>query len=303
MAAILEILPESGEPREIRIGNTATIGRTVANDVWLQDSPLVSRQHAILRCHNGHEYQLMDLGSRNGTFVEGNRVILPVNLHENARIQIGDNEIVFRTVPTSGLPAPDEVTLVAIPKERAGLDREVAILVCDIRGFSGFSEKLSPAVLVRVLGNWFRETGHLVQQSGGVIDKFIGDAVLAYWTEPLGGSDACNRALEVADLLLETAAGMTWPESEDRFHIGIALHHGVVSQGMVGIVAQRDATIIGDAVNIAFRLEGIMKTLGTPVVLSAAFHQRISATHRFEDHGEMLLKGKALPVRVYGMKI
>src|SRR3954464_14223187 len=95
MGAKLHIQPTVAEPFEVSIGNTATIGRTRENSVCLNFSPLVSRQHAIIRCHNGWQYQLIDLGSRNGTYVNDQRVVMPVTLTDGARIRIADNVLVF----------------------------------------------------------------------------------------------------------------------------------------------------------------------------------------------------------------
>src|SRR6185295_3784669 len=95
MGAKLTIQPANADPFEICIGNTATIGRTRENTVCLNFSPLVSRQHAIIRCHNGYQYQIIDLGSRNGTFVNDQRIIVPAPLQDGARIRIADNTITF----------------------------------------------------------------------------------------------------------------------------------------------------------------------------------------------------------------
>lgn len=235
----------------------------------------------------------------NGTYVDGNRVVFPVALRNHAQLIIGTNEIIFHTLPTPRHLPLDDATIAS--GTNYGPDREVGILVCDIRGFSGFSEKLSAAALAKVLGNWFRESGNLVQGSGGVIDKFIGDAMLAYWTDPPGETSACSCALGVADQLLAAASKLTWPDSDQPFNVGIALHYGTVSHGNIGLVAQRDATIIGDAVNTAFRLEGIMKALDLQIVLSETFHSRIDAKERYKNLGEKELKGKSRPVRIFGM--
>ena len=80
MPAKLRITPLVGEPFELTIGNTATIGRTADNTVCLSGSPLVSRQHALIRCHDGYQYQIIDLGSRNGTLVNGQRVVMPMTM-------------------------------------------------------------------------------------------------------------------------------------------------------------------------------------------------------------------------------
>ena len=95
MGAKLIIQPTAAESFEVKVGNTVTIGRTRENSVCLNFSPLVSRQHAIIRCHNGYQYQLIDLGSRNGTYVDDQRVIMPVALASGARIRIADNTLTF----------------------------------------------------------------------------------------------------------------------------------------------------------------------------------------------------------------
>ena len=95
MGAKITVQPAQGDLFEVPIGNTATIGRTRDNTVCLNSSPLVSRQHAVIRCHNGYQYQIIDLGSRNGTFVNDQRVVVPVTLMNGARIRIADNVLTF----------------------------------------------------------------------------------------------------------------------------------------------------------------------------------------------------------------
>ncbi|MBV9128294.1 MAG: FHA domain-containing protein, partial [Verrucomicrobia bacterium] len=98
MAAKLRVIPASAEAFEVPIQNTATIGRTAENSVCLSFSPTVSRQHAVIRCHNGFEYQVMDLGSRNGTYVNDQRVVMPVTLKNGSKIRIANNEMIFEVV-------------------------------------------------------------------------------------------------------------------------------------------------------------------------------------------------------------
>src|SRR5579862_7398569 len=95
MGAKLSIQPAQAQAFDVSIGNTATIGRTRENTVCLSFSPLVSRQHALIRCHNGWQYQLIDLGSRNGTYVNDQRVVMPVTLTNGASIRIADNVLLF----------------------------------------------------------------------------------------------------------------------------------------------------------------------------------------------------------------
>src|ERR1700721_3822092 len=94
MSAKFRVDPPTGDAFERTIENTATIGRTVDNTVALPGNH-VSRQHAIVRCHNAFQYQIMDLGSRNGTFVNDQRVVMPVTLEPGARVRIANYELVF----------------------------------------------------------------------------------------------------------------------------------------------------------------------------------------------------------------
>jgi adenylate cyclase len=300
MPAKLTIKPFSGEPFELDIGNTATIGRTSDNIVCLGGSALVSRQHALIRCHDGYQYQIIDLGSRNGTFVNDQRVVMPTALTNGARIQIAKNDLVFEQVDEEFAGAEFEATLAGSMAGANSAVRPVALLVCDIRGFSSMAERISSADLAQHLGLWFREAGNLVHKGGGTIDKFIGDAILAYWS---GCGDAevdCAATLQIARDLLALAGTIKWGNGQP-FQVGVALHFGSVTCGNVGLDAQRDATIIGDVVNTVFRLESVMKELNQSILLSADFGARLLQSEKLIDLGERKLKGKQQAVRIYGL--
>jgi len=106
MSAKLRITPASGDPFELTIGESAMIGRSEENTVCLKASPLASRQHAMICCHDGDHYQLIDLGSRNGTFLNDRRVTAPVMLKNGAIIRIADHVIVFEQTPQISRPQP-----------------------------------------------------------------------------------------------------------------------------------------------------------------------------------------------------
>ncbi|MDQ3623804.1 MAG: FHA domain-containing protein [Verrucomicrobiota bacterium] len=302
MAAKLYVQPANAEPFAVPIGNTATIGRTRENTVRLNFSPLVSRQHAIIRCHNGYQYQIIDLGSRNGTFVNGQRVVLPVPLQDGALIRIADNTLTFAEEVDETTEEHSQVTVAGSLAGGALQSRAVALLVCDIRGFSAMSEKTAGSDMAQLLGLWFRETGNLVTASGGTIDKFIGDAVLAYWGGARDGPSDCGTAFEAGLKMLALAAERTWSGGEP-FRVAVALHYGKVTCSNVGLAAERDATIIGDAVNTVFRLEGIAKEVAQTLVLSGELAEHLPEhRQRLEDLGERALKGKQQGVRVFGLR-
>jgi len=299
MPAKLRVTPLASEPFELTIGNTTTIGRTSDNTVCLSGSPLVSRQHALVRCHDGYQYQIIDLGSRNGTYVNEQRVVMPTTLADGARILIAKNELVFERVEEDFSSAHLEVTMAGSMAGVGSAIQPVALLVCDIRGFSTMAEKVSSDDLAQQLGVWFREAGNLVSKNGGTIDKFIGDAMLAYWSG-CGEEVDCPATLRIARQLLDLAARIKWSNGE-AFRVGVALHYGSVTCGNVGVDAQRDATIIGDAVNTVFRLESVMKELNQQILLSADFREHLSGNETLLDLGERKLKGKQQAVRIYGL--
>ena len=300
MPAKLRVTPLAAEPFELTIGNTTTIGRTSDNIVCLSGSPLVSRQHALVRCHDGYQYQIIDLGSRNGTFVNDQRVIMPTTLSHGARIQIAKNELIFEEVEEDLSSTQFEVTLAGSMAGAGSAIQPVALLVCDIRGFSTMAEKISSGALAQQLGVWFREAGNLVTRNGGTIDKFIGDAMLAYWSGYGEQTVDCAATLRIARDILGLANKMKWAGGE-AFRVGVALHYGSVTCGNVGLDAQRDATIIGDAVNTVFRLESVMKELNQSVLLSADFRERLPENEKLLDLGERKLKGKQQAVRIFGL--
>ena len=305
MSAKIRVIPAQAPAFEVPILYTATIGRTPENTVCLNFSPTVSRQHAIIRCHNGYEYQLMDLGSRNGTYVNDQRVVMPVTLQTGAKIRIANNDLIFEQESEFENSEGAAVTMAGSMEPAMQTVHNAAILVCDIRGFSSQSEVLPASTLAQLLGQWFREAGNAVQKHGGVIDKFIGDAILAYWQENPGPPRECVNAYQAAQHLLDLAAKIKWPESGKQFTVGIAVHYGRVAFGNIGLIAQRDATIIGNAVNTAFRLESVMKELGQKLLVSEEMVKALDAPERalFTDLGEKSLKGKSEVVRVFGIPI
>ncbi len=298
MGAKLQVHPTQADPFEVTIGNTATIGRTRENTVCLNFSPLASRQHAMIRCHNGWQYQLIDLGSRNGTYLNDQRVVMPATLEHGAKIRVADTVMTFMEEADATEGEHLQVTVADSESSTVFEAQPAALLVCDIRGFSTLSEKIPSGDLAQLLGAWFRESGNLIVRGGGTIDKFLGDAVLAYWGG-CGGGESCEPALEVALALQRLATERVW-SSNEPLRIAVALHYGYVTCTNVGMAAERDATIIGDAVNTVFRLEGVSKDLGEPLLCSHDFVQQLASAAAFRDLGDQALKGKSQSVRVFG---
>ncbi len=183
-----------------------------------------------------------------------------------------------------------------------GVRHEASILFCDIRGFTDFSEKHSATEVVEMLNEYFGVLVGAIRQNRGLIDKFIGDAVLAVWgapvTNPDHASDAVRAAIAMrnalADLnIIRTSRGQT------AIKMGIGIHSGDLIAGNIGSVDRMEHTVIGDTVNIASRLEGITKTYDTDIIISESVLRRCEGLFATEPLPPAQLKGKADLVNIY----
>ncbi len=304
----LSIVVPGSEPRKTTLVGPFSIGRGSANDLILKDAR-VSRGHALLRPLGRGNYFLLDLGSANGTFLNGRIVTAPVQLGDGDEITIADATLTFVAPDMRPITAPAPTDYDATMETAANVSTEgVSILVVDIRNFTRLSEAIPAKELPAFIGAWFRDAGAIIEAHGGVIDKFIGDAVMAYW---LGGDDPKQTRLAVGPIdsaleLVETARlydGQLRARHPDlSFKIGCGIHSGEAMFGNMGGSARRDFTAIGDCVNIAFRIESLCKELQRPILISEDVRKSAStnaAAYEFEDLGAQKLKGKSNDVRVY----
>jgi adenylate cyclase len=182
-----------------------------------------------------------------------------------------------------------------------GQSREMTVLFSDIRGFTNFSEKLPPAELAEVLNAYLSTMTRLIQQHQGTIDKYIGDAIMAFWNAPVDLADHAARAVATAlDMqaalpqLNEEFAARGWPEVK----IGIGVNSGRMSVGNMGSEFRMSYTVMGDAVNLGSRLEGITKQYGVGILATQPTVDADSA-HAFMKIDEVRVKGKETPVAIY----
>ncbi len=174
---------------------------------------------------------------------------------------------------------------------------------CDLRGFTALSEELDRDEMIGVLNSYFQAMAQPVEDAGGEILKFIGDAMLAIWPMPQRAHQLSARA-DVAVATAEQAMANMMIENERRaehgaksLRFGISLHLGDVMWGNIGAVDRLDFTVIGPAVNLVARLDDVAAQLGAPLVVSDAFQAVSSRT--FESLGDHRLKGIAEPQEVY----
>lgn len=201
--------------------------------------------------------------------------------------------------------------LVANPQEwrhaSMGVKRPVVVLFSDIRGFTNRAEQADAQDLVRQLNEYLSAMVEIVFRHGGTLDKFIGDAVMAHWGALGGGSDAEHsaKALKAAQEMLAEVIALNegWRVTgKDPFKIGIGVHLGEVIAGEIGSPQRTEFGVIGDAVNVASRLEGLSKPMGMELIFSMEVMQAAGLSPADAlDLGEVAVKGRSAPLRIFGI--
>jgi len=185
---------------------------------------------------------------------------------------------------------------------RSGERCHVAVLFADIRGFTERSEKEAAEALIALLNRYFAEMTAAIHSHGGIVDKLIGDGLMASFGTPQPLPLPERNALEAARDMLRRLARLNRQlaaAGQATLSIGIGVHCGEVLAGFVGSKKRNDYTLIGDAVNTASRLEGITKRLGYPIVCSTAVAEAVGRPEFLTDLGEQALRGHS-PMRLYG---
>jgi class 3 adenylate cyclase len=189
-----------------------------------------------------------------------------------------------------------------------GSRREMTICFCDMKGFTAFSEGMTPAALVNVLNRYMTVMSEPVRHNNGIIDKYIGDGIMAFWGPPFTNTEehpglACLAALEQlaglaafrAELPELTGLKRGFPEIDIR--IGVAT--GDVVVGSIGSEQTRNYTVIGDTVNLASRLEGANKTYGTRALISEMTNRFAADLVETREIDQVLVVGKTEPQRIF----
>ena len=183
-----------------------------------------------------------------------------------------------------------------------GERRELTMFFSDIEGFTKISEKLEVSKLVILLNSFFSEMSQIIMAHGGTVDKYVGDAIVAFWNAPVLRSDHAERAVNAA---LACQSKLTSLQNYYTEQFGVAvrmrigIHTGVVNVGNFGSKDRFNYTMIGDAANLASRLEGANKHFGTAVLVSEATQQAACSKISFRKVAQILVIGKKQPTVVY----
>lgn len=299
MPAILKDL-SSGQSYPLE--DFTLIGRGEGATLQLADSG-VSRQHASIR-REDRDYWVLDLGSANGSFVNGVELTAARVLRSGDRLQLGNSTLMFLDSGAAEGPSPadDDRTRISLAQPRAVASEAVTLFVADLTGFTRMSQQLDADQVAALLREWYADCQLILRQHGATIDKFIGDSVFAFWH----GVDLATRAraLAAAEALRSVEIDPASPtrqllrsEHDITLDCRVGIHVGTVAVGQMG---KGITTALGDAVNIVFRIEALTRAVSQPILVSAAFAAGWQPQARaFRSCGSHMVKGAAHPIEVF----
>lgn len=213
---------------------------------------------------------------------------------EKEHIKKAFQQYVMPAIIDQMLKEPDKLKL-------GGEKRNLSILFSDIRGFTGISEQLGPEDLVNLLNDYLNEMTEVVLENRGVVDKYIGDAIMAFWNAPVDDPTHVQMSVKTAVEMMKRLQKKQkeWTEKGyPMINIGIGINCGDVIVGNMGSHKRFDYTCLGDHVNLASRVEGINKLYGTNIIVT---ENCLSLIKNFElrELDLVAVKGKKKPVKIY----
>ena len=188
-----------------------------------------------------------------------------------------------------------------------GETRTLTFLFSDIRGFTPISEKYktNPQGLTVVINKFLTPMTNIIMKNGGTIDKYMGDCIMAFWNAPIDAPNhkemAIDSALEMIDKLKELNDSNAFGDG-NKLNIGIGINSGEAVVGNMGSEQRFDYSVLGDAVNLASRLEGISKNYDATLVVGEDTYNSISSKYNFQKLDDVQVKGKSNKVSIYTVR-
>jgi adenylate cyclase len=183
-----------------------------------------------------------------------------------------------------------------------GHKAELTVLFSDVRGFTSISEALAPEDLTALMNEYLGAMTEVIHRWRGTLDKYIGDAIMAFWGAPVADAEHASHAVRAALAMVAALEELNprfkergWPE----LHIGVGINTGLMTVGDMGSAIRKAYTVMGDAVNLASRLEGLTKTYGVAVIIGEETANRLAGRFLLRELDAVRVKGKSIPVRIF----
>lgn len=252
------------------IDSNCPIGRSPSNRVVIPDRK-VSRRHAVVHRQDVHEFFLVDLGSQNGSYVNGLRVALPVLLKDGDRITLGQYDLKFHQSAenaNNNTIAAHSQTLVDVKSKKCFM------LLADIVNSTRLCEEHEPAQWASLVGSWTGDCSDLIKRHGGAINKFLGDGFLAIWPMDPNRKQHITSGLHA---LIDV-------QEESPLPFRLVLHAGEVMTG--GGRTLGEDSLSGMELVLLFRMERLASKLGNTFLCSSEVHKTIGEDFTFISLGE-----------------
>jgi len=247
--------------------------------------------------------------SLNGERISTNVTVMPLTGADQKRIgsmilieDISNEKRLKSTMSRYMDPGVADRLVAAGAEVLGGQAVEATVLFSDIRGFTTHSELLGPQGTVAMLNDYFTLMVECIQREGGMLDKFIGDAMMAGFGVPVPHEDDGDRAVRASIAMITELRRWNMQRASDGrapIDIGIGLNTDTVVSGNIGSKKRMDYTMIGDGVNLASRLESACKQYGAHILASEFTYRKLRGTYRAREVDLLLVKGKTQPVAVY----
>lgn len=270
-------------------------------DHHLRDIPVIMTSaldevDSVVRC--------IELGAEDYLTKPINPVLLKARIHaslEKKRLRDQQRELI-------GKFATEEVAedLMTSGFSLGGKLVEATALFCDIRSFTTIVESQSPADTIELLNNYYTLMMDAIGQEGGIVNQMVGDGLMAIFGAPVQHERHCEQAVRAALQMVELIELFDQEQAAAkgaRIRIGVGVASGSVIAGYTGTMRRATYTCVGDTVNLAARLESHTKVVGQPILIDEATRQCLSEGIRVEEQGEVTLKGKTQPVRIYSVPV
>jgi len=179
------------------------------------------------------------------------------------------------------------------------------VLFADIRNFTGLSETMSPSDMISLLNRYFERVANVIEAHKGVVDKYIGDEVMAVFGAPIASDDHASLAVKAGLSILEQLDLFNQrigAELGFKIKIGIGIASGKVVAGNLGSKSRMNYTLVGDTVNIASRLESLTKEYQKPLIVNQATQEQ-APQFEWKSLGDVSLRGKSDSVRIYYLEL